>query len=163
MEAPVLIQALPHAELAVAARIHAVQMRAYVQESALLGVIYFPPLKRTVEDIRTSSESFLGASLDGELVGALSYSPDEEGFGTNIASLVVDPAVQRRGIGRKLLDAFLAIHVGDATVQTGSKNIPALALYSQRGFREYRRWLVGREPLELVKLRRHSGGGGHAV
>ncbi len=154
METPVLIQALPHADVAVSTRLHAVQMRAYAQEAALLGAIYFPPLERTVEDIRNSSECFLGAFVNGEVVGAVSYCPDDEGLGTNISSFVVDPLFQRQGIGRKLLGAFLAMHAGDTTIQTGMKNIPALALYSQLGFKEYRRWLVGREPLELIKLRR---------
>ena len=40
------------------------------------------------------------------------------------------------------------------TVQTGAKNTPAFNLYAQAGFVELRRWLVGREPLELVKLSR---------
>jgi GNAT superfamily N-acetyltransferase len=154
MERAVLIQPASHADVAVAARIHAVQMRAYAQEAQLLGAVYFPPLKRTVEDIRTSSESFIAAFRDGALVGALSYWPDDEGFGTNIASLVVDPPFQRRGIGRLLMEHFLAVHPGKSTVQTGIKNVPALTLYAQCGFTEHRRWFVGREPLELIKLRR---------
>ena len=40
------------------------------------------------------------------------------------------------------------------TVQTGSKNTPALNLYARAGSVEVRRWLVGREPLKLVKLSR---------
>ena len=48
-----------------AARIHAVQIAAYQQEAALLGVSDFPPLARTVEDIMGSRELFFRA-FDGE-------------------------------------------------------------------------------------------------
>lgn len=56
-----------------------------------------------------------------------------------------------------LMDRFLALHPdAETTVQTGVKNGPALSLYAKCGFVEYRRWLAGREPVELVKLRRRS-------
>ena len=48
--------------------------------------------------------------------------------------------------------AVAACRGGELTVQTGAKNLPALALYREFGFVEYRRWLVGSEPRELVKL-----------
>jgi len=141
-----------------ARRIHTVQMLAYRQEAKLLGAIYFPPLERTVCDIQASTEEFCCAYCDEELVAALSTWPDREGHGVNIASLVVHPEFQRRGIGRKLVSSAVAKHGAVAlTVQTGAKNIPALALYALYGFNEYRRWLVGSEPLELVKLRRLPG------
>jgi ribosomal protein S18 acetylase RimI-like enzyme len=153
------VHVLAHGELGVATRIHAIQMLAYAQEAKLLGAIYFPPLQRTVRDIQGSAESYLGVFEQGTLVGALSHWPDEEGLGTNIASLVVHPAFQRRGFGRALLASFMAARAGDEiTVQTGARNGPALALYGQHGFVEHRRWFVGREPLELVKLRRPAGG-----
>ncbi len=143
------------ASLAVAQQLHAVQMSAYAQEAELLGATYFPPLQRTVEDLRASAEKFLVVSTGSKIVGAISVLPDEEGLGVNIASLVVAPQFQRCGIGRTLMTAVLAANEGTGhTVQTGVKNLPALALYQQFGFFELRRWLVGREPLELVKLRR---------
>nr|WP_283254224.1 GNAT family N-acetyltransferase [Ramlibacter paludis] len=130
-------------------------MRAYAQEAALLGATWFPPLERTVEDVQSSKEHFLAARADGRIAGAIGVEPDPEGLGITIASLVVDPCFQRQGMGRKLLEAVLAAH-GDAglTVQTGARNAPALALYEAKGFVVTRRWLVGREPLELVRLRR---------
>jgi ribosomal protein S18 acetylase RimI-like enzyme len=138
---------------AIAGQIHRVQMLAYAQEAELLGAIDFPPLRRTVEDIRTCEEEFFAAVVDQELVGAVSVWPDQDGMGRNIASLVVAPAFQRRGIARQLMAEVLRRY-GDATltVQTGARNEPALNLYAQLGFVEIRRWFVGREPLELVKL-----------
>jgi ribosomal protein S18 acetylase RimI-like enzyme len=149
------IELVDHGAFVLAQQLHAVQMSAYAQEARLLGAVYFPPLERTVEDLRTSAEEFLAAFVGDEIVGAIGIRPDEEGMGINIASLVVAPQFQRRGIGRGLMAAVLAAHGGgELTVQTGAKNVPALALYAQVGFVELRRWLVGREPLELIKLRR---------
>jgi ribosomal protein S18 acetylase RimI-like enzyme len=149
------IEIVDHRALPIARQLHAVQLDAYAQEARLLGAVYFPPLERTLVDLRTSSEEFLAAFVGDEIVGAVSVRPDEEGMGISIASLVVAPQFQRRGIGRGLMAAVLSLHdSGELTVQTGAKNLPALALYAQVGFVELRRWLVGREPLELIKLRR---------
>lgn len=46
IEPAVLVRAAAHTDLAVATRIHAVQMRAYAQEARLLGAVRFPPLER---------------------------------------------------------------------------------------------------------------------
>jgi ribosomal protein S18 acetylase RimI-like enzyme len=155
------IRPIDHEDVGTASELLALQLRAYAQEAELPGAIYFPPLERTVEEIQSCAESFRAAVLDGKMVGAASVWDDEEGLGTNLASLVVDPPFQRRGIGRALLASVVATHGGgDLTVQTGVKNIPALALYREYGFIELRRWLVGREPLELVKLARAAQ---HAV
>ena len=149
------IERVDHSQLSVARQLHAVQMIAYAQEAKLLGAIYFPPLERTVDEVRATGESFLAAFIGNELVGAVSVWPDPEGIGMNIASLVVCPQFQRQGIGTTLVASVLAEHGnGEVTVQTGSKNLPALSVYARAGFVEFRRWFVGREPLELVKLRR---------
>jgi ribosomal protein S18 acetylase RimI-like enzyme len=130
-------------------------MSAYAQEAQLLEATEFPPLERTVDEVRTSAEEFLAAFVGDEMVGAASVCPDPEGMGMNIASFVVAPKFQRRGIGKRLLATILAEHGrGELTVQTAARNLPALSLYAQAGFVELRRWPVGREPLELVKLRR---------
>jgi ribosomal protein S18 acetylase RimI-like enzyme len=149
------IRTIEHADLATARELHALQFRAYAQEADLLGALYFPPLDRTVEEVRGCQEGFRAAVFDGKMVGAVSLWDDEEIMGTNVASLVVDPPFQRQGIGCALMASVILTHgEGTITVQTGAKNAPALALYRQFGFTELRRWLVGREPLEIVKLYR---------
>jgi ribosomal protein S18 acetylase RimI-like enzyme len=149
------IQFVNNGELLIAQQLHAVQMVAYAQEAKLLGAIYFPPLERTVVELQTTEEVFLAAFMCQELVGAASVWPDPEGTGMNIASLVVAPQIQRQGIGTALMASVLATHgSGEITVQTGAKNLPALSLYARAGFIELRRWFVGHEPLELVKLQR---------
>lgn len=110
-------------------------------------------------DVARSGESCLGAYGGDELVGAVGTCRDEEDPAINIASLVVSPAHQRRGVARTLVSAVIAQHAGvELTVQTGAANAPALALYAELGFVECRRWLVGDPPLELVRLRRPASG-----
>lgn len=143
---------------AIAAGIHAVQMAAYAQEAALLGARRFPPLERTVADVRAAPERFLGA-LDGErIVAALGLLPEGEpgaAAASDITSLVVLPEWQRRGLGRRLVEAALAACAGGAiTVSTGVANAPARALYAGLGFVEVRRRVVGAEPIEIVELLR---------
>jgi ribosomal protein S18 acetylase RimI-like enzyme len=142
-----------HTVESVARAIHAVQMSAYAQEARLLGVLQFPPLARTVEDVRVGTESFLGVHVGGQLVGSVSVEPDPEYTGMSIASLTVAPAFQRRGIATALMVEVLQRHgAGCLTVQTGMRNAPALRLYERLGFVRVRRWVVGPESLEIVKL-----------
>jgi ribosomal protein S18 acetylase RimI-like enzyme len=153
-----IVLPVDHTTLQIARQLHAVQMSAYAQEARLLGVRHFPPLERTVKEMQTNAEQFLAAFWGDEIVGAIGVWPDHEDGGMNIGSLVVAPQFQRRGTGRQLMMAVLhRWSHGSLTVQTGAKNLPALALYAQFGFVEFRRWLQGSESLELVKLRRSPG------
>lgn len=149
------IEPLDHRELAVAICIHAVLKLAYAQEAALLQLRHFAPLDRTVEDIRSSQEFFLGALHGQELLGVLSIGPDDEPGQISIASLVVHPVHQRQGIARALM--LEALRRGEGmvfSVSTGAQNAPALALYRGLGFVDYRWGTMGAEQLALVKLRR---------
>lgn len=134
---------------------HAVQMLAYRQEAELLGVKDFPPLAVSVSDIQELPEKFLAAYAGDEIIGAISIEPDEEVGAHSISSLVVHPDWQRQSVAGRLIAAVIAEY-GKApmTVQTAAKNLPALALYAKSGFVEFKRWCVGDEKLELVRLRR---------
>jgi ribosomal protein S18 acetylase RimI-like enzyme len=149
------VEILSHRQPAVAAQIHAVLMLAYAQEAALLGVKNFPPLEQTASDIEASDEFFLGCFDDHELLGVISVRPDDEAGQINIASLVVHPARQRRGVARALLTNALQRAAGATfSVSTAAQNAPAVALYQQFGFEAYRWGTIGDEGLALVKLRR---------
>lgn len=71
-----------------------------------------------------------------------------------VQRLAVDPAAQRRGIGRALvLDALAWLHadgIDEILVNTQEGNEPALALYQQLGF--------GRLPEHLLVLGCPAGG-----
>jgi len=138
-----------------AARLHAVQMAAYAQEAHLIGARHFPPLERTVHDVQVSAEQYFAAFDDETLVGAVSIGRDEELEAQNIVSLVISPARQREGIASRLMLAVLEKYgTGWISVQTAVNNLPARALYAKFGFIEVKRWFVGTEPLELVRLNR---------
>jgi ribosomal protein S18 acetylase RimI-like enzyme len=150
-----VLSSVDHRNHTVAQQIHAIRMAAYRQEAELLGLDRFPPLERGVDDILSSEEEFVGAFEGESLAGVLSVCPDEEGRGVSISSLVVHPTFQGRGLGRALVETVIERHgAGEITVQTAAANTPALTLYSRFGFKEYRRWFLGSEPLELVKLSR---------
>jgi ribosomal protein S18 acetylase RimI-like enzyme len=144
-----------HHDPAVAAAIHAVQIAAYTQEARLLGARHFPPLERTIRDIQISTENYFAAFDNMTLVGVISFGPDEDPGARNITSLVVHPDRQQEGIASILLHRLIENFGADPmTVQTAAKNLPALALYAKFGFVECKRWSVGAEALELVRLHR---------
>lgn len=151
------IEVLDQHDPAVAARLLAVWLPAYAQEAALLQARHFPPLDRTADSLRASSEFFLGALAGEELLGAVVLGPDDEAAQIQINALVVHPQHQRRGIARALLHEALRRGPGMAfSVATAAQNAPALALYREFGFVVYRHGTVGTEALALLKLRRAS-------
>ena len=155
IEADHIVTVINHRDPDAAKAIFLVLMLAYGQEARLLGVKNFPPLQQTAADIQARDEFFLG-SFDGQkLLGVISVRPDDETGQINIASLVVHPAHQRRGVARALLTNALQRAAGAMfSVSTVAKNAPALALYEQFGFAAYRWGTIGDEGLALVKLRR---------
>ncbi|MFC3898171.1 GNAT family N-acetyltransferase [Lentzea rhizosphaerae] len=108
-----------------------VQRLAYAVEAELIGFDGIPPLHESLEELRSSGETFLGLYDEEGLVGAVSYQLD--GSTVDICRLVVHPRAHRRGIASKLLDSLPA---GPQIVSTGTKNEPALRLYRKRGFVE---------------------------
>ena len=163
MNTSVSVRSVEHCNARVAAELHAVQFAAYSQEAQLLGVRNFQPLMRTVSEVQRSGEAYLAAFVGARMVGAIGVEPANERQGTCIASLVVLPEFQRRGIATRLLAAVVAACGGKALhVQTGIKNEPALALYARAGFVQARRWRVGPESLELVALVRAAEVGARA-
>jgi GNAT superfamily N-acetyltransferase len=112
----------------------ALQRRAYAVEAELVGSDAIPPLHETLAELQASGETFLGAFIDGELAGAISWRFED---GTlDIHRLVVDPRRSRQGSGSSLVRAALAAEPAAvrAVVQTGAANAPARALYLREGF-----------------------------
>lgn len=147
-------------DAAVARQLHGVWSRAYTQESTLLGLKDFPPLDRSVQDLQASTDHFIGAWRGDTLLGAVALARDAESPPASapplaINTLIVDPAHQRQGVARLLMNAVLQQARGAAlTVATGAANAPALALYAEFGFALYRRGSMGPDELPVVQLRR---------
>jgi ribosomal protein S18 acetylase RimI-like enzyme len=111
----------------------------------------------TVQDLQAHRGLYFGASVALEVVGALGTETAPDAKSAVIASLVVAPAWQRRGIGRRLLTAALAACGPiEVSVSTGARNAPALALYASFGFVEAARRTLGPERIEVVTLRRSA-------
>jgi GNAT superfamily N-acetyltransferase len=119
---------------AVASRLLDLQRDAYRVEADLIGSDEIPPLHEALDGLQSCGETFLGALVDGALVGAISWKVAGETI--DLHRLVVDPAHFRTGIGGALVRAALAAEpdVRRAVVQTGAANGPATALYLQEGF-----------------------------
>jgi ribosomal protein S18 acetylase RimI-like enzyme len=112
------------------------QRRAYRIEAELIGSDEIPPLRESLEQLQASGETFLGAYLDGMLVGTISWRVVDGVI--DLHRLVVDPGSHRAGIGTALVRAALAAdpNAERAIVQTGAANEPAKQLYRREGFAE---------------------------
>ena len=149
------IEAIDQRELPVAQAIHAVLLLAHAQEARLLKVKNVVPMAQVPEDLQRGPALFLGALRGDELLACLSLVPDDDEPGqVAIGALVVRPAEQRSGLARALVNDALRRCAGQVvSVITGALNAPALALYRELGFAEYRRGTLGVEAIEVVKLR----------
>jgi GNAT superfamily N-acetyltransferase len=110
------------------------QIPAYMVEAKLINFYDIPPLKDTVETLRTCGEQFLGYFFENELCGAISYKV--EGKTLDIHRLIVHPNHFRKGIAKQLFQ-FIEEHVegiDKIIVSTGTKNLPAVEFYLNRGF-----------------------------
>ena len=129
-----LLAALDLSEERTANALLALQRRAYALEAELIGSDAIPPLHETLAELQACDETFLGAFIDNELAGAISWRC--EGGTLDIHRLVVDPRRSRQGIGSALVRAAIAAEreTRRAIVQTGAENAPARALYLREGF-----------------------------
>lgn len=147
-----MFELLDHRSESVAVQIHALFQRSYEVEARLIGAEDFPPLRRTVQQIRSSPGACLGARQGLDLVAAVEYAID--GSHLDIENLAVDPGYFRQGWGTRLLQALLErVAWRTATVETAAGNLPAVALYEKTGFSLSRRWTTA-ECIEKVGLSR---------
>lgn len=110
------------------------QRVAYAVEAELIGYDGIPPLQESIDELRVCGESFLGVDDKVGFIGAVSWIRLDDGT-LDICRLVVHPRTHRSGIATSLLDALDTLEPAERTVvSTGTANIPALALYRNRGF-----------------------------
>jgi len=95
----------------------------------LIAVLTFPGVIR------------LKAVIDGKMVGFVAGDPRRrEGWGW-IATIAVDPAHRRRGIGRALLHACeVRLAVPNARLTVRASNYAAIRMYETEGYRTIDIW-----------------------
>src|SRR5687768_4179763 len=128
MDDLVRFERLDPAAPGLAAEIWSLQLAAYQHEARLLGAADFPPLRRSLGSVLSAPAVFYGLVRQGRLLAVAEVESEPQG--ALIAGFVVDPAVFRQGLGRRLLGELLARYAGQRlTVGTAAANAPALALY----------------------------------
>ena len=135
----------------IARQVHALQKASYTIESHLINYSDLPPLLETIEDLQDSAEHFLAFTERGQILGAISYTRDENIL--EICRLVVSPHHFRRGIAGRLLKSLEAKEAGvkRIIVSTAEKNYPAIFLYQKHGYHISQRRVLA-DGLALVQL-----------
>ncbi|MGB1391222.1 MAG: GNAT family N-acetyltransferase [Flavobacteriaceae bacterium] len=134
-----MIKKLDHNNVAIATKMRIIFQESYTVEAVLLNAENFPPLQRPLESYIESKTTFFGYHIEGEIVGIIEVSSNENTIHVN--SLVVSPHFFRQGIGRKLIQHVLQHFSSKVfTVETGLENIPASTLYKNFGFKEVKQW-----------------------
>ncbi len=117
------------------------QKLAYRSEAALHGDYTIPPLRQTLDEMKADLDKqvVLKASLEGKLVGSVrAHLKDGTCF---IGRLIVQPELQNRGIGTRLLGEIEAAF-GQARrfeLFTSDRSERNLYLYQKLGYREFKR------------------------
>ncbi|MCD6361780.1 MAG: GNAT family N-acetyltransferase [Armatimonadetes bacterium] len=96
--------------------------------------------KEIDQDIANDPEGVLVAEIDGEVVGYITTTVDEETGMGRIPNLAVDASCQGKGVGKALinaaLDRFEEKGMEYAKIETLATNEVGGSLYPRAGFRE---------------------------
>ena len=110
---------------------------AYRSEAELLGNFDIPPLKQTLSDLQAEYDKkiFLKAIDDsGAIVGSVRYF--SQGDTVYIGKLIVNPAVQGRGIGTSLLIEVEKLCPNKrCELFTSNKSLKNISLYERLGYK----------------------------
>jgi GNAT superfamily N-acetyltransferase len=128
------------AELGDAEEILALQRAAFQSEAALWDDYTIPPLTQTLAELEADfgRQLFLKAVAGGRIVG--SVRAHEQDGTCYVGRLVVEPDLQNRGIGTRLMHAIEA-QFPDASryeIFTGEKSQRNIHLYGRLGYHTFR-------------------------
>lgn len=109
------------------------------QEHDIFGAgAWSPALIR--DDFRYGNKRYRGAEVAGSLAGWAIYGFDGDAF--HLMNIAVDANHRRQGIGRALMEDFLAearmVQAMAAWLEVAVTNEPAIALYREHGFTDVR-------------------------
>ncbi|MGG0240063.1 GNAT family N-acetyltransferase [Bacillus rhizoplanae] len=148
-----MIRKLSPSSIEEAAEILEVQISAYKIEAQYIQNNSIPRLYDTIFDIQNCNEIFYGYFIDDNLAGFISFLYEDDVV--DIHRLVVSPKYFHRGIATALLQRLFQLHEETTPyiVQTGKKNIPAIALYKKHNFIETKEFALP-DGLVLVQLKK---------
>ncbi len=146
------------ADLNDAGTILSLQKRAYIQEVELNDNNFnIPPMVQDIESMRNdfSSNTILKAKIGNQIVG--SVRAKQVDTTCYIGRLIVEPIYQRRGIGKKLLQAIENAFY-DASVYelfTGLKSLRNRKFYKKAGYIETEEYDAP-DGTRMVRLRKYK-------
>lgn len=166
MTSQLSVELVDQSQRVTAQQILDLMQRSYKVEAELIGASDFPPLRRTLENIQSSTANFLAVAQLGELVALAELDNRNESFSSErapdeevieeclfIDSFVVSPDKFRQGLGAVLLGAILRRGGAEIIiVDTSVRNGPAIALYKKAGFSEESVYMH-REGFEMIRLK----------
>lgn len=131
----------------------ALQYIAYQSEARLFNSMDIPPLKQTIDEVRNEFDNgiFLKAvDESGNIIGSVrAYEKDNTVY---IGKLMVQPNMQKKGLGTKLLLEMEKQYPNKRyELFTSTKSISNIRLYEKLGYKFFRKEAVSKE-LEFVYL-----------
>jgi ribosomal protein S18 acetylase RimI-like enzyme len=144
------------ATLADAEAILALQKQAYQSEAALYGDPSIPPLVQTIEEMREDLRTqVVVKAMDGERVVGSARAYERDGT-TFIGRVIVSPALQGQGLGKRIMAAIEAEFPNARRFElfTGHLSTRNLRFYRTLGYQEYKTVAVS-GTLSFVYLEKH--------
>ena len=134
-----MIVKLEHRNEKISQHIFTLFQSAYKVEADLIGVKNFPPLLRDSTNIQQSKTVFYGFYDKESLAAVIEIEILDKQL--SIDSLTVGPQYFRKGIASKLINYVVQLkNFINVTVETAVANAPAIKLYQQHGFVEFKKW-----------------------
>jgi len=114
----------------------ALQKLAYQSEAILYNDFTIPPLTQTLSEIENEFDKslFFKAVFEGKIIGSVRVNIDNNIC--KIGKLIVDPHMQRQGIGSSLMHHVEKTfsHIGHFELFTGAKSLHNIQLYEKLGY-----------------------------
>ncbi len=129
------------------------QHTAYQSEAVLNGDCNIPPLTQTLDELKADfgSKTILKI-IEGDQL--LASGQARYGNGTcYISRMAVRPELQGQGIGSMLLSALENLFPQAARIElfTGASSLANLAMYSRRGYVEFKRAMLGKTTVVFLQ------------
>jgi SAM-dependent methyltransferase/GNAT superfamily N-acetyltransferase len=137
----------------------ALQKKCYISEAQIIDDYDIAPLKQTLESINEEFKSnvILKAVSSSQIIGSIrAYKTGNTCY---IGKIIVDPAYQNKGLGKRLLKTIEDIFSGCEYYElfTGFKSEKNLYIYNATGYKEFKREKVN-EKLTIVYLNKLNEG-----